>query len=119
MTSPAQETNRLAVEMRGIVKSFPGVVANDHVDLDVPQGEILALVGENGAGKSTLMNILYGLIKAEAGEILIADPGRPGSHYFLDVAGDRFVHSSTSRVVGGVTVTIHRLRATAGSAHGA
>ena len=61
----------LAVEMRRIVKIFPGVVANDQVDLQVRQGEIHALVGENGAGKSTLMNILYGLIQADGGEILI------------------------------------------------
>src|SRR5256886_16179517 len=65
----------LAVQMRGIRKVFPGVVANDHVDLEVRQGEIHALVGENGAGKSTLMNILYGLIHADAGEILIE--GKP------------------------------------------
>src|SRR5712691_7371301 len=64
-----------AVEMRGIVRVFPGVVANDHVDLEVRQGEIHALVGENGAGKSTLMNILYGLIKADSGEILVQ--GKP------------------------------------------
>jgi general nucleoside transport system ATP-binding protein len=61
----------LAVEMRQIVKQFPGVLANDHVDFDVRAGEIHALVGENGAGKSTLMNILYGLIPADSGEILI------------------------------------------------
>ena len=73
MTSPSQD--KLAVEMRGIVKIFPGVVANDHVDLEVRQGEILALVGENGAGKSTLMNILYGLIPADAGQIIIE--GKP------------------------------------------
>src|SRR5712672_3427606 len=71
MTSPAPETNRLAVEMRGIVKKFPGVLANDDVALEVRQGEIHALVGENGAGKSTLMNILYGLIHPDSGEILI------------------------------------------------
>jgi general nucleoside transport system ATP-binding protein len=65
----------LAVHMRGIVKSFPGVLANDHVDLEVRQGEIHALVGENGAGKSTLMNILYGLIRPDSGEILIE--GKP------------------------------------------
>src|SRR6266853_1477184 len=64
-------TTALAVEMRGITKAFPGVVANDHVDLDVRAGEIHALVGENGAGKSTLMNILYGLIHPDSGEILI------------------------------------------------
>ena len=73
MTSPSQD--KLAVEMRGIVKIFPGVIANDHVDLEVRQGEILALVGENGAGKSTLMNILYGLIPADAGQIIIE--GKP------------------------------------------
>jgi len=61
----------LAVELRRISKTFPGVVANDHVDLEVRQGEIHALVGENGAGKSTLMNILYGLIRADAGQIQV------------------------------------------------
>src|SRR5207245_1925126 len=62
---------QLAVEMRGITKQFPGVLANNHVDLSVRTGEIHALVGENGAGKSTLMNILYGLIRPDSGEILI------------------------------------------------
>ena len=61
----------LAVEMREISKAWPGVVANDHVNLTVRRGEIHALVGENGAGKSTLMNILYGLIKPDSGEIFI------------------------------------------------
>ncbi|NLW16718.1 MAG: ABC transporter ATP-binding protein [Firmicutes bacterium] len=59
------------VEMRGIVKQFPGVLANDRIDLDIYRGEIHALLGENGAGKSTLMNILYGLYRADAGEIRI------------------------------------------------
>ena len=61
----------LAVDMRGITRQFPGVLANDHVDFRVQHGEIHALVGENGAGKSTLMNILYGLIHPDSGEILI------------------------------------------------
>jgi ABC-type uncharacterized transport system ATPase subunit len=57
--------------MRRIVKRFPGVVANDCVDLSIEQGEIHALLGENGAGKSTLMQILYGFHRMDAGEILV------------------------------------------------
>lgn len=60
-----------AVEMRGITKRFPGVVANDHVSLSVLRGEVHALLGQNGAGKTTLMNILAGLYKADEGDILI------------------------------------------------
>src|SRR5262249_9119228 len=60
-----------AVELRSIRKAWPGVVANDNVSLRVRRGEIHALVGENGAGKSTLMNILSGLLRPDAGEILI------------------------------------------------
>ncbi len=59
------------LELRGITKSFPGVLANDSIDLSVEKGKILALLGENGAGKTTLMNILYGLYKPDKGQILI------------------------------------------------
>ena len=68
----------LAVEMRGIVKRFPGVLANDHVDFDLRAGEIHALLGENGAGKSTLMSVLAGLYKPEAGTILVRDQSPGG-----------------------------------------
>jgi ABC-type uncharacterized transport system ATPase subunit len=61
----------LAIEMRGIVKRFPGVVANDGVDLAVAKGEIHALLGENGAGKSTLMNILFRLYRPDSGTIMV------------------------------------------------
>ena len=67
----------LVLEMRGIRKEFPGVVANDDVSFDVRRGEVHALLGENGAGKSTLMNILYGLYHPDAGEIRLN--GKPVS----------------------------------------
>ena len=59
------------LELKGITKQFPGVLANDHIDLKLHKGEILALLGENGAGKTTLMNILYGLYEPDEGKILI------------------------------------------------
>jgi general nucleoside transport system ATP-binding protein len=61
----------LAVECRGITRRYAGVIANDHVDFKVREGEIHALVGENGAGKSTLMKMVYGLEQPDEGEILV------------------------------------------------
>ena len=73
----AAVSDELVLEMRGIRKEFPGVVANDDVSLEVRRGEVHALLGENGAGKSTLMNILYGLYRADGGEIRLH--GKPVS----------------------------------------
>jgi simple sugar transport system ATP-binding protein len=77
---------KYAVEMTGITKRFPGIVANDHVDFTVRENEILALLGENGAGKSTLMSILFGSYEADEGvirihgkEVKIHDPNDAGA----------------------------------------
>jgi ABC-type uncharacterized transport system ATPase subunit len=94
-----------AVELRGIVKRFPGVVANDGVDFDLRVGEVHALLGENGAGKSTLMNILDGLYQPDAGEIMI--DGRPvsfGSPRDAIAAGLGMVHQHFA-LVASQTVT--------------
>ncbi len=63
------------LELKGITKRFPGVLANDHIDLTLEDGEIHALLGENGAGKTTLMNILYGLYQPDEGEVFVK--GKP------------------------------------------
>ena len=80
-------------ELRGITKRFPGVVANDGVNLSISTGEVLALIGENGAGKSTLMNVLYGIYRADAGELLIdGSPVRFTSPADAIAAGIGMVH---------------------------
>lgn len=63
------------LELKGITKRFPGVLANDHIDLTLETGEIHAMLGENGAGKTTLMNILYGLYQPDEGEVFVR--GKP------------------------------------------
>ena len=70
MTDPTlSPANDIVLEVEGVTKHFPGVLANDNVSLQLRRGEIVALLGENGAGKTTLMNILYGLYRADSGTI--------------------------------------------------
>ncbi len=93
MADPAANPDVPVLELRGITKRFPGVLANDRIDFDLRRGEVHALLGENGAGKSTLMNILYGLYRHDEGEILLN--GRPADisspHEAID-AGIGMVH---------------------------
>ncbi|MBM3731547.1 MAG: ABC transporter ATP-binding protein [Actinobacteria bacterium] len=63
----------MSIELKGITKKFGALVANDSIDLKVARGEIHAILGENGAGKSTLMNIVYGLVNADSGKVLVED----------------------------------------------
>ncbi len=69
--SPTYDSPAPVLELRGITKAFPGVLANDHIDMTLREGEIHALLGENGAGKTTLMNVLYGLYTQDEGDIFI------------------------------------------------
>ena len=62
-----------AISVSKITKSFPGVLANSDINLEINEGTIHAIVGENGAGKSTLMKILYGMVKPDSGDIAIFD----------------------------------------------
>jgi simple sugar transport system ATP-binding protein len=81
------------VELKGITKRFPGVIANRNIDLTITGGEVVALLGENGAGKSTLMNVLFGLYQPDEGEIAIDDrPVRLESPADAIAAGIGMVH---------------------------
>jgi simple sugar transport system ATP-binding protein len=71
VSTPVQSTDQAAVRLTGIGKRFPGVVANDDINIEIKRGTIHAIVGENGAGKSTLMKILYGVQKPDSGTIEI------------------------------------------------
>lgn len=94
-----------AVEMIGIYKTFPGVVANNYVNLEVEKGEIHALVGENGAGKSTLMNILFGLYHADDGQIRVHEkPVNITKNADAIALGIGMVHQSF-KLVSSFTVT--------------
>jgi len=70
MPHTASSSSEYRLELRGIGKTYPGVIANDGIDLRVNPGEIHAIVGENGAGKSTLMKIIYGMVHADSGDML-------------------------------------------------
>jgi len=77
VSDPGSDSDEIILEMRGIIKRFPEIIANNHINFDLRKGEIHGILGENGAGKTTLMNILYGLYRLDAGEIHIN--GRPVS----------------------------------------
>ena len=83
----------MRVELRGITKRFPGVVANEDVTLTVEPGQVHALLGENGAGKSTLVNVLFGLYRPTEGEILLdGEPATFSSPADAIAAGIGMVH---------------------------
>nr|MBC7244724.1 ABC transporter ATP-binding protein [Chloroflexota bacterium] len=95
----------LVLELRGITKAFPGVLANDHIDLTLQEGEIHALLGENGAGKSTLMNILYGLYQPDEGQIFLRPRNRSalsGSVASRDGLVEVKIHSPNDAIAQGI-----------------
>jgi general nucleoside transport system ATP-binding protein len=105
------------LELKGITKRYGSLVANDHIDLTVEQGQIHALLGENGAGKTTLMNVLYGLAQPDEGEILIdGQPQHLGSPSHAIRAGIGMVHQHfmlvpVFTVAENVTLGMERTRA--------
>ncbi|MBI4673938.1 MAG: ABC transporter ATP-binding protein [Chloroflexi bacterium] len=111
MTEPSR-----VVEMKQIVKRFPGVLANDHVDFDLRRGEIHALLGENGAGKSTLTNILSGLYRADGGEIFVegkrADIGSPRDaiNYGIGMIYQHFMLVPSQTVTENIILGLHEPR---------
>jgi simple sugar transport system ATP-binding protein len=105
------------LELKDVTKSFPGVLANDHIDLKLEEGEILALLGENGAGKTTLMNILYGLYTPDEGEIIIRgnkvvihDP-RDAITYGIGMVHQHFMLVPVFTVTENVMLGIEKTRA--------
>ena len=87
------------LEVRGVTKTFPGVIANEGVDLTLHQGEIHCLLGENGAGKSTLCNLVYGVYRPDAGDMRLAgEPHRPAGPAQALAQGIAMVHQHFSLV---------------------
>jgi len=113
--SNLQPKPNYAVRLRGITKRFPGVLANDHVDLDVYPGQILALLGENGAGKSTLMNVLAGMYHPDEGQIIIADrpvrfrSPRDAIEHGIGMVHQHFMLVESITVVENVMLGLHHL----------
>src|SRR3990170_6470162 len=104
IASPPGAASHPMISLRGISKAFPGVVANDGIDLDIHQSEIHAILGENGAGKSTLMKILYGFYRADSGRIFL--DGRPFS-----------VHSPSDALAAHVGMVLDRKSTRLNSSH--